>query len=357
MNDIVINDGKVTESGSSTGTTHHWNVIYGAQRSMSTFYGGNFDGNGHYISGIYCNKDGVGRVGFIGDCYGSNHTIKGLTIKNSYFKSSGDTAAIVCKPWNTTLVNCRVMDDVTVVAEDYAGGIIAIKQLAKVSYCVSYAKTIGNDGSGAICGSSNVDASNNYTSTGAHTCENIAVGVNETVATCLYDGVTEHRYCLVCDKVISGTKKVTEPKGHTFKEATCVSPKTCINCGTTEGDIATEHASFDANGICTLCEYSPDSNKPIVDANGVYKISTVGELVWFGQYVNSGNPDANAVLLDDIDLAGYNWKTICETDLYYNGYGEDLGYTGTFDGNGHVIKNIKAKAQLQEMHLVAFSVQ
>ncbi len=113
-----------------------------------------------------------------------------------------------------------------------------------------------------------------------------------------------------------------------FTEANCLFPSTCAGCGKTVGE-TTEHSFVD--GVCSFCGQ---------DTNGHFYISTAKQLVNFAKYVNLGNKNANAKLMADIDLSGYNWETICETELYYKSYGGDLGYAGTFDGNGHVIKNI-----------------
>ena len=73
--------------------------------------------------------------------------------------------------------------------------------------------------------------------------------------------------------------------------------------------------------------------------NGVYEISNVKELTAFLWYVNNidthhnfdanAHPEANGKLTADIDMGGHYWVPI------------GTNYTGTFDGNGHTIKNLK----------------
>ncbi len=60
-------------------------------------------------------------------------------------------------------------------------------------------------------------------------------------------------------------------------------------------------------------------------------ISTAAELRNFRDRVNNGERDLNAVLKADIDLGGEEW-----TPIATNG-----AYQGTFNGNGHVVKNYK----------------
>ncbi|MDR0916467.1 MAG: dockerin type I domain-containing protein [Oscillospiraceae bacterium] len=67
---------------------------------------------------------------------------------------------------------------------------------------------------------------------------------------------------------------------------------------------------------------------PLTD--GVYQISTQAELLWFANYVNGGHYAANAVLLDDIDLAGTGFAGI-------GGVTNATAYTGTFDGDGFAV--------------------
>ena len=92
-----------------------------------------------------------------------------------------------------------------------------------------------------------------------------------------------------------------------------------------------------ANGICTDCG---DYDVPVQNAEGYYEIYTAGQLYWFAELVNSGDYDANAIVMADIDLKNNVWTTITPTGLYYNSTAyADAIYSGTFDGNGHVIKN------------------
>ena len=71
-----------------------------------------------------------------------------------------------------------------------------------------------------------------------------------------------------------------------------------------------------------------------------YKIATAEQLMYMRNLVNSGNglndAEKHFVLTDDIDLGGQEWTPIGFTEGT-NKY----AFTGTFDGDGHVIKNFK----------------
>ena len=99
-----------------------------------------------------------------------------------------------------------------------------------------------------------------------------------------------------------------------------------------------------SSGFCVRC----GAHTSIIPTEGVYNISNAGELFAFADIVNSGTKDANAVLTTDIDLEGRPWTTICETGLYHDDYGADLGYSGTFDGAGYTVKNLALSSSKTE---------
>ena len=67
-------------------------------------------------------------------------------------------------------------------------------------------------------------------------------------------------------------------------------------------------------------------------AENAYLLSNADDLKLFRDLVNSGNTGICAVLVNDIDLNHENWTPI--------GPDRDSAYTGTFDGQGHTIKNL-----------------
>ncbi len=72
--------------------------------------------------------------------------------------------------------------------------------------------------------------------------------------------------------------------------------------------------------------------------DGVYQIGTPQDLVEFSQLVNGGMTNANAVLTADIDMAGVEIEPI---GTYSDSYSDPrCTYTGTFDGQNHIIYNL-----------------
>ena len=86
---------------------------------------------------------------------------------------------------------------------------------------------------------------------------------------------------------------------------------------------------------------------PLASSAGVVQIATKEQLADFRDRVNKGEVSLNAKLTADIDMSGVQWKPIGE--LLLSGdfsttqptLSKDNSYTGTFDGAGHTITNLK----------------
>ena len=152
---------------------------------------GTFEGNNHYIKGVYVNSD----TKFCG-IFGNTNTIKNLTVKNSYIEGNNCTGGIAgavrggkvenCHNMNTTVVlkegnmsvagivgqssvsieNCtntgtiyaygRYTNDYT-----HAGGIVGIFIGSSISNCINKGNVISGEEAGlyvgGICGSTGAD--------------------------------------------------------------------------------------------------------------------------------------------------------------------------------------------------------
>ncbi len=273
FNGVLLQDIVVNANG---GTTYDWIPLN--DRTNSNSYEGIFDGNGHYISGLYSTTalTSAGRTDkFCGFTFKLKGTVKNLTIKNSTFAPGMDIGAyggigvITAYPVGCTIENCRV-ENVTVKAissNGQLGGIAGYGggQNSTIKNCVSINVTFSGGGTtNAI--SNYAPYTNCYTSSGAtHTCANISVEHKEVKATCEYPGLSNYKYCLVCGNVTSGTKTETPATGHTWKPATCQAPKTCSACGLTEGSVESHKYTtytLSTNAMCgsnaketAFCDY------------------------------------------------------------------------------------------------------
>ena len=93
----------------------------------------------------------------------------------------------------------------------------------------------------------------------------------------------------------------------------------------------------------------PDTFDPA--ANPI-PLNTPEDLAWFISWVNGRHgyednpnvdphPNANAILMADVDMSAHNWLPIGVNDPED---GTIISYIGTFDGNGHVITGLKNNA-------------
>ena len=107
----------------------------------------------------------------------------------------------------------------------------------------------------------------------------------------------------------------------------------------TEADNKQDEHQFNDWGFCAVCDaLQPDYMTP--DADNCFAIGTDKELNWFAHYATKLDSKANAVLTADIDMADVNG---------FPGIGTpDSKYTGTFDGQRHVISNLTIDRQDSE---------
>ena len=77
-----------------------------------------------------------------------------------------------------------------------------------------------------------------------------------------------------------------------------------------------------------------------------YQIATADNLRWFNTQCNT-QPTACAVLTEDIDMEGKEWIPV----RYENG----KNYAGTFDGQGHTLKNLNIKAYTYTYNIGMFA--
>ena len=243
LNAVLLQDIVINANG---GNTYDWRPLYGTGNDRD--FEGTIDGNGHYISGIYCTL--VTKKAFSNDCISGfigefSGTVKNLIIKDSTFAPPqhigqfGGLGAITGYPKNCTIENCRVENTKLIVPDNYGqiGGLTGYGNGlggTTIKNCVSLVTISGGGSSNPI--SVHAPYTNCYTSADAtHTCANISVEHKEVKATCEYPGLSNYKYCLVCGNVTSGTKTET-PATHIWENATCTEPQTCSYCGETQGD-------------------------------------------------------------------------------------------------------------------------
>ncbi len=169
------------------------------------------------------------------------------------------------------------------------------------------------------------------------------------------DGWLHRGFCELCKNYVpmdeDGYQGFSEPcycEG--AEEINCTDGAICDACGGHFVD--PEVHSFDRNGICDQFTHF---EKPVL-ADGTYRLSKIGHLIWYGNYVNSFVDQGDmygAVLMNDIDfsilseyesLKSYTWMPMGLNDPY----------NATFDGAGFEIKNLKVAVGEGDNRLAAF---
>ncbi len=145
--DIVFNSNLLTDSGtlSTENVVNTWSPI-GTQAMP---YNGIFHGQGHTISGLYCNDSAIQGAGLFGYT-ASNAMIGLLGITDSYFSGNAYTGAI-CANNGGTILNAYTTRSV-VLASTFAGGITGYNT-GNVITSYSTAFVSADTSVGAICGS------------------------------------------------------------------------------------------------------------------------------------------------------------------------------------------------------------
>lgn len=124
VSDIVINESL------DAANLREWTPI--GSDSLSGFYG-SFDGQGHTISGLYCNTE-TSYVGLLGYAHGY-YPIKNVGIINSYFKGADHVGALAGYAENE-ISNCYVAN--TTVEGNYYTGAIVGYNIGSIENCYTY---------------------------------------------------------------------------------------------------------------------------------------------------------------------------------------------------------------------------
>ena len=384
-----------------------WNPI-GVRDLQDRGYTGVFDGNGHTVSGIDCTvtSDDSVYASFFGLFHG---TVKNLTVRGSFkavttgeytaafaggIAASAEDAKYACCDddnfWYEyvypTIENCTFIGTVSAEANNqaHAGGIAGYIYQGTITNCLSAATASVNECwnpyAGALVGRSYESAYTNcyYDSTlcalnacGDGALEGVngvstkvmasgavayALGFGQTLGTDPYPTYGDDVVYIATSGCVTYTNTECEivEKAH-VGTATCTKAAVCEECSESFGE-PLGHGEFGTDGKCTVCgEYDvPKQNGTGDNGFALYEIENASQLLWFADYVNSGEilkthtvyedlgvdytyyttGCVNAKLMADIDMTGLPWNPIGVLDL------QGRGYTGVFDGNGHTVSGI-----------------
>ena len=115
-------------------------------------------------------------------------------------------------------------------------------------------------------------------------------------------------------------------------------PKGEVSYSNTYSEAVRDAHDFNEWGFCTVCDAMQPDFLTVED--GYYLIGTKQQYNWFMVYANSENSAANAKLTQDLDLSDYNFTSIGNDSHRYH---------GTFDGQGHRVKNMSIVGTTKEL--------
>lgn len=271
----------------------------GYDKNASDGFAGTFDGQGHTVRGIdFANEDNSGEdaAGFINVLY-IGGTVRNLTIEGATIKSAKYVGGIAGYCYqNATIENCNVVNSTIVsYAKNYngtydngnnAGGIAGVLQNGgKVDRCTVENTTIQA-----------------YRDLGGIVGKTMYARETATVSNCqIKENVT-----VIVDRSHNYDNKAATAEAHNAR-------------------------NYIGRNLTSTDESTCTGEATILCAD--YYISTAEELFAFAENVASTNYYYNnkvVMLTADIDLNGRTWTPVGNTDV---------PFAGTFDGNGHTIKN------------------
>ena len=327
--DIIVNEDLTAEN------LREW-IAIGESSSMP--YCGSFDGQGHFISGLYA-KSELNYIGLFG-AIGWGATISNLGIKDSYFEGNYYVGGIVGYNDFSYIKNCYA-ENVEVVAVSSGGALVGYNY-GEVSNSYSTSGIIADTDYGTI--------TNCYyladveTEDGGKTAEQFASG---EVAYLLQSGVVGEEiwddelgeYVQTEPEHIWG-QKISTDTYPVFGGDKVYQVENCV------GELAYSNANENGqhnfvNGFCTVCDaFEPAT----LNEDGVYEIGNAGQLYWFADKVNNDYENfgsANAILTADIVVNEGVMTAESEGARVWTPIGNNSNkYTGAFDGNNKTVSGL-----------------
>lgn len=294
------------ENGNPTGTNFTaWTPI-GTDTQPFT---GTLDGNGHTISGLYCNTPGSTYVGLFG-YIGSDGTVSHLGVVDSYFAGDGNVGGVCGYILHGTISGCYSM--ATVSSTKVTSGVLVGYNSGTVQNSFAYGTA---QGSARSFGSNQQGTMTNcfYLKKSAGT-EYYVTGTKEATADQFRSGEVAYQ--------LGSADGVWQQK---LGEGGDAYPRfypnqTNLHVGLANGEYH-NHTNVTECNICQL-----ENNKPGQDSYGVYLIADETQLKWFSDWVNNVESNAKAKLTDNITVT--SWTPIGNATNKF---------TGTLDGNGKTV--------------------
>lgn len=153
---ITVNDNVLNENGElNSGTFNGWTPI----GNLTNSYQGEFDGQGHTISGLYCNS-GSNDIGLFGYVF-TGGKVSNVGLINSYIKGRTYVGGVCGELGNAKINNCYSTAFVT--GNGCVGGICGLNSYSIITNCYNTG-LVSSTGSeaGSVCGHNGGTTKNCY---------------------------------------------------------------------------------------------------------------------------------------------------------------------------------------------------
>lgn len=326
INDIVVNTGDMVAAGDAgTPPAYTWPAI--------DRFKGVLDGRGHSISGLYIVEGSDGTYEYTAFIELLGGEIKNLVISNTFVDaSSAYNSVIAADEWlSEGISNVKIDSNVKIKASGSFGAFICDTGDVTLTNCVSLANIIIDGGRyiGSIVGRAGDEPTftncyytsgpagvgdnlSSYDATGmsevsvaSHTC--IAMEHPKVIASCYAKGSTAYTDCMICGKVLSGTKSVTDySHGDITYTAHATDAEkhvaTCVDCDQNFEEVH----SF---GTTDTCPCGETADVSLTTVSTVTYYATLEDAIAAARIAASGS---TVTLLDDCSPVSGNWFTVSD---------------------------------------------
>ncbi|WP_305113360.1 family 20 glycosylhydrolase [Thomasclavelia cocleata] len=305
-----------------------------------TRFTGVFDGDQHYILNLNINTPSIENTGLIGFLNGG--TIKNLGIESGTIIGGNRTGALVGRTMHANIINCYSKADVS--GTNDVGGIVGMFNNSTIANCYVWGNISGEVTVGGIVGGANrsIDP---VASTVLDNCYSRAsvVGSQHIGAVVGYDeGVHGKDYQTTMSNLYYDQSQTGIGNNNNREGLNPISIEEFSN-----GDLIVKlNLNLDSD-YCTWLEdntgYPGFRGKVFIKTSLIgngsesdpYLIKTVADLKEMERVVDLSAEFASAYyqLNANLDLKGID----------FNGLSSVIPFKGTFDGDGHVVKNLNIK--------------
>ena len=378
---IVVNEDVLTESGELNGDGSDFRVWTPIGNNDNNFLG-NFDGNGHTVSGLYFNDSSADNVGLFGEV--GTGDFQNVGVIDSYFNADYYVGGVIGNIFiQGSVQNCYYTGVIN--GYYYVGGVVGYSQ-SPVQNCYNTGVVHGYRYVGGVVGDAASSVQNCY-NTGSVSGDYYYVGgvvgsESSSVSNCYYltgtavggingsdtagkaEPKTEEQFAsgevayllnadqskiafgqlLLGDQADQAPVFATETN-RVYRCTECNGVDLCYtNDASLSGNAKPHVFAEHSNGFCAVCD---GYEQPTLNANGYYEIDNAGKLYWFAQQchgstfiVINGELTANIVVNENVlvdgalngNTEGFRvWTPIGNVDAFYG---------GSFDGNGYTVSGL-----------------